>query len=90
MANSVIKKPYAIHEYSGSGTINVYGNLDIPTDVVTPTNGVVIGVATTGNYKAVILGDQNKWMLRFFNYATTNMNSVTSTNVSYTIFYVLK
>lgn len=92
MAVNGIEMPFAIREYVGSGQTNAYGNLSIPTNVVTPSTGVVIGVTNDGNYKAVILASSttNTWILRFFNYATTNMNSLTTTDVTYRIFYILK
>ena len=92
MATSVIKKQLSVLEYSGRGETNAYGNLAIPVQVVTPSTGVVIGVTNEGNYKAIIMASSagNQWILRFFNYATTNMNSVINTSVSYKIFYLLK
>lgn len=79
-----------INTYSGTGTTNSYGNLSVPGEVVKPSTGAILGIVTDSNYKAVVLGtDSDAWVMRFYNYATTNMNSVTSTSVSYTIHYIL-
>ena len=88
---SVITAPKKILQYDGSGTTNVYGNLDIDPNVVKPTTGTILGVTNDGNYKAVVIGKQttDQWTLRFYNYATTNMNSVANTTVSYRIYYQL-
>lgn len=92
MAVRKILKQFVIHEYVGSGTTNSYGNLGVPTDVVRPSTGVVIGCTNDGNSKAVIIAEStvDKWILKFFNYATASMDSVTNTSVGYRIFYVLK
>lgn len=84
-----IKKP--IMQYDGSGTTNDYGNLAINTNIVRPSTGVILGVSNDGNYKAVVIGQSTNdaWTLRFYNYATTNMNSVANTSVSYRIYYQL-
>ncbi len=89
--SSLINKANKILTYIGHETTNTYGNLNIPSDIVTPSTGVVLAVSTDGNYKAVVLGQttQNIWTLRFYNYATTNMNSVANIEIWYRIFYIL-
>lgn len=84
-------KANKILTYIGHETTNTYGNLNIPSDIVTPSTGVVLAVSTDGNYKAVVLGQttQNIWTLRFYNYATNNMNSAANIEIWYRIFYIL-
>ena len=91
MGESKVPKKMVIREYAGEDTTDSFGNLVVPQNVVRPSTGVVLAVTSDGNYKAVVLGatTADGWNLRFYNYATTNMNSVTNTHVYYRIFYIL-
>ena len=91
MASGTISRYPVIKTYSGSGNTGAWGNLSIPTDVVSLSTGAVLSVTCDGNYRAVIFSNESSGThaLRVFDFTTTNMNSVTNKDITYSIKYFL-
>lgn len=81
-----------VKSYELTAITNSYGNVDVPTNIVRPSIGAILSCVNDGNYKAfapIGAKTSDKYILRFYNYASTSSNVVANTSVTVTIYYIL-
>lgn len=81
-----------VKTYELTSTTNYYGNVDVPTNIVRPSTGAILSCSNDGNNKAfapIGVKTSDKYILRFYNYATTTSDVVANTSVTVTIYYIL-
>lgn len=81
-----------VKTYELTGTTNYYGNVDVPTNIVKPSTGAILSCVNDGNNKVfapIGVKTSDKYVLRFYNFATTTSDVVANTSVTVTIYYIL-
>lgn len=91
-AISELNNGLTVKTYELTSTTNYYGNVDVPTNIVRPSTGAILSCSNDGNSKAfapIGVKTSDKYVLRFYNYATTTSDVVANTSVTVTIYYIL-
>lgn len=81
-----------VKSYELTSTTNSYGNADVPTNIVRPSTGAILSCVNDSNNKAfapIGAKSSDKYILRFYNYASTSSNVVANTSITVTIYYIL-
>lgn len=81
-----------VKSYELTSTTNSYGNVDVPTNIVRPSTGAILSCVNDSNNKAfapIGAKSSDKYILRFYNYASTSSNVVANTSITVTIYYIL-
>lgn len=78
-----------IYTYSATQTTDSNGLWGVPTSVVTPQNGVIVGVKVTnygdGGLWGQVISNKTSYVIRFRNW---DLNATGNNSVSATIFYI--
>ena len=93
MAEGYIATRYpVIRIYEGEATTNGSGNIVLSEPVNVATGAILsvnINTADSQNYRGIIFGSSGSYVLRIFDYSSTNMNSASNVTVKYQLTYFL-
>lgn len=91
-ALTALNNGLTVKSYELTSTTNSYGNADVPTNIVRPSTGAILSCVNDGNNKVfapIGAKSSDKYILRFYNYASTSSNVVANTSITVTIYYIL-